>query len=90
VQVRWILDDAVVERMTDLQALVADEIDAFDGLVDSFAIEDAAPELFDSDAEQLLVLALDLAPARLVLGKIGLFLMLVRLGDADVQVHLRF
>ena len=43
VQVRRVLDDPVVERMADLQAFVADEVDAFDGLVDSLAIEDAAP-----------------------------------------------
>jgi hypothetical protein len=75
--------------MTDLHALVADKVDAFDGLVDAFPIEDAALELLDSDAEQFLVLALDLTPTRFVLGEIGFFLMLVGLGDADVEVHLR-
>ena len=46
-------------------------------------------ELLDPDAEQFFVLALDLAPARFVLGEVGFFLMLIGFGDADVQVHLR-
>ena len=61
-QVGGILDNAVVERMADLQAFIAYEINALDGLVDSLAVEDAPLELLDPDAEQFLILALDLAP----------------------------
>src|SRR5579884_1449826 len=81
-----ILGQAVIERMTDFQALGADEVDALDSLVDALAVEDAAAELFDPDAEQFLVLALDFAAAGFVLGKIRIFARLIRrIGEAGVE-----
>ncbi len=56
-----ILDQALVEVVADLLADRADEVDALDGLVDALPIEDTALELVDADAEELLVLPLDLA-----------------------------
>src|SRR5262245_931907 len=62
VKVVRVLDQAVVDVVADLPAGRADEVDAFDRLVDALAVEDATAQLLDADAEQLFVLALDLAP----------------------------
>src|SRR5262249_61217803 len=70
-----ILDQAVVDVVADLLAGGADEVDTLDGLVDPLAVQDPTLQLLDADAEELLVLPLDLAPPGLVLGK--LFLRLV-------------
>src|ERR1700733_10304745 len=59
--------------MAHLQAIEADVIDPFDGLVDALAIKNPAPQLLDANPEQVGVLALDLAPAGFVLGKIRIF-----------------
>ena len=72
VHVVRILDQAVVDVVADLPARRADEVDALDRLVDALAVEDAAAQLLDADAEQLLVLALDLPPTGLVLRKLFL------------------
>jgi len=64
--------------MADLEASGADKIDALDSLVDSLAIEDAPAQLLDSDPEQLAILAFDLPPTGFVLGKISVFVRLVR------------
>src|SRR6266481_5224492 len=78
VQIRGILGQTVVERMTDLEASGADKIDALDSLVDSLAIEDSSAQLLDSYSKQLAILAFDLPSAGFVLGKIGVFVRLVR------------
>src|SRR5262249_14674966 len=70
VHVVRILDQAVVDVVTDLLARGADEVDALDGLVDPLPVEDATLQLLDADTEQLLVLPLDLPPPRLVLRKL--------------------
>src|SRR6266849_3932799 len=64
--------------MADLEASGADKIDALDSLVDSLAVEDSPAPLLDSYPEQLAILAFDLPPAGFVLGKIGVFVRLVR------------
>src|ERR1700730_6321211 len=80
---------AVVERVTHLQAIEADVVDALDGLVDSLAIKDPAAQLLDSDPEEIGVLAFDLAPSSFVLGKIRIFLGLVgQIVEAAVLVLL--
>src|ERR1035437_8732712 len=73
-----IFAEPVVERVADFQARGADEVDALDGLVDSFAVENSSAQLLDADAEQLAVLALDFSPAGFVLGKVGIFVRFVR------------
>src|ERR1039458_9750908 len=73
-----IFAEPVVERVADFQACGADEVDALDRLVDSFAIENSSAQLLDPDAEHLAVLALDFSPAGFVLGKVGIFVRLVR------------
>src|ERR1039458_9405546 len=73
-----IFAEPVVERVADFQACGADEVDALDRLVNSFAIENSSAQLLDPDAEQLAVLALDFSPAGFVLGKVGIFVRLVR------------
>src|SRR5208282_4019043 len=73
-----IFAEPVVERVADFQAYGADEVDALDRLVDSFAIENSSAQLLDPDAEQLAVLSLDFSPAGFVLGKVGIFVRLVR------------
>src|SRR5208282_6470014 len=78
VLIAGIFAETVVERVTDFQAYAADEVYALDRLVDSFAVENPSAQLLDSDAEQLAVLALDFSPAGFVLGKVGIFLRLVR------------
>ena len=75
VHVVRVLDQAVVDVVTDLLARGADEVDALDGLVDALAVEDATLQLLDADAEQLFVLPLDLPPSRLVLRKLLLGLV---------------
>ena len=72
VDVVRIFDQPLVHVVADLLALGADEVDAFDGLVDALAVEDAALQLLDADAEQVFVLALDLAAAGFVFGEIAL------------------
>src|ERR1035437_4583078 len=72
-----IFAEPVVERVADFQARGADEVDALDGLVDSFAVENSSAQLLDADAEQLAVLALDFSPAGFVLGKVGIFVRFV-------------
>src|SRR5262249_18006614 len=62
-----ILDQAVVDVVADLLAGSADEVDALDRLVDALPVEDASLQLLDANAEELLVLPLDLPPPRLVL-----------------------
>src|SRR6266478_205413 len=64
--------------MADLEASGADKIDALDSLVDSLAVEDSPAQLLDSNPEQLAILAFDLPPAGFVLGKIRVFVCLVR------------
>src|SRR5258708_831194 len=64
--------------MADLEASGADKIDALDSLVDPLAVEDSPAQLLDSYSEQLAILAFDLPPACFVLGKIGVFVRLVR------------
>src|ERR1700685_253510 len=76
VQIGGIFGEAVVERVAHLHARGADEVDALDGFVDSFAVEDSAAQLLDPDAEQLAVLALDFASSGFVLGKVGIFVRL--------------
>src|SRR6266436_6069411 len=70
VQVVRVLHQPVVHVVADLLARRADEVDALDGLVDALAVQDAAAQLLDANAEQLLVLALDLAATGLVLGEV--------------------
>src|SRR5262249_12474085 len=70
VQVVWVFHQPVVHVVAHLLARRADEVDAFDGLVDALAVQDASAKLLDPDAEELLVLALDLAPPGLVLREI--------------------
>src|SRR5437870_11452263 len=70
VQVVRVLHQPVVHVVAHLLARRADEIDALDRLVDALAVQDAAAQLLDADAEQLLVLTLDLAAPGLVLGEI--------------------
>jgi 23S rRNA pseudouridine1911/1915/1917 synthase len=69
-----ILDQPVVHVVADLLALDADEVDTLDRLVDALAIEDAPLQLLDADSQQCLVLALDLAPAGFISGKVAVFL----------------
>src|SRR5258708_30499125 len=64
--------------MTDLEASGANKVDALDSLVDSLAVQNPPAQFFDPNPEQLAVLALDLSPAGFVLGKIGVFVRLVR------------
>jgi len=64
--------------VADFFALVADEVDSIDALVDFFPIEHAAPELIDADAQELFVVLFDLAPAGFVTGKIFVFRFFVR------------
>src|SRR5208282_1347569 len=78
VLIAGIFAETVVERVTDFQAYAADEVDALDRLVNSFAVENPSAQLLDSDAEQFAVLALDFSPAGFVLGKVGIFVRLVR------------
>src|SRR5215469_98780 len=73
-----ILGQPVVERMAHLPTTTADEVDALDGLVDPLAIENAAAEFFNADAEQLGILALYLASSGFVLGKVRIFISFVR------------
>src|SRR5579863_3414408 len=68
-----VLGQTVVERMADLKTIDADIVDALDSLVDALAIENPAAQFLDADAEQIGVLALDLAPSGFVLGKIRIF-----------------
>src|SRR5271156_1265792 len=76
--------------MANLHAHRADEVDALDGLVDALAVQNAAAELFDADAEQLGILPLYLAPAGFILGKIRIFIGLVRhVAEAGVTIFLR-
>ena len=49
-----VFDQPVVHVVADLLALDADEVDALDRLVDALAVEDAALQLLDADAEQRL------------------------------------
>src|SRR6185369_15505200 len=72
VHVVRVLDQAFVEVVAHLLAGGADEVDALDRLVDALPVEDAALELLDADAEQLLVLALYLAPSRFIFGELFL------------------
>jgi hypothetical protein len=65
-----IFHQAVVHVVADLRALGADEIDALDRLVDPLAVQDASAQLLNADSQEVLVLALDLAPAGLVFGKL--------------------
>jgi len=64
--------------VADFEAFGADEVDALDGFVDSLAVEDSPAQLLDPDAEQLAILALDFPPAGFVLGKVRIFVRLVR------------
>src|SRR5439155_15520181 len=79
VHVVRVLDETVVDVVTHLPARRADEVDALDGLVDALAVQDPPLQLLDADAEQLLVLALDLAPARLILRQVLLTVVGVQL-----------
>src|SRR5581483_8224546 len=79
VDVVRVFDETVVDVVAHLLARRADEVDALDRLVDALAVEDAPLQLLDADAEQLLVLALDLPAAGLVLRKIFLPVVGVRL-----------
>src|ERR1035437_940483 len=72
-----IFAEPVIKRVADFQARGADEVDALDRLVDSFAVENSSAQLLDADAEQLAVLALDFSPAGFVLGKVGIFVRFV-------------
>src|SRR5688572_5417630 len=72
VDVVRVLDEAVVDVVADLPAGGADEVDALDRLVDALAVQDATAQLLDADAEELLVLPLDLPPPRLVLRELFL------------------
>src|SRR5882672_874392 len=78
VQIRGVLGQTVVERMANLEASGTDKIDALDSLVDSLAVEDSPAQLLDSYPEQLAILAFNLPPAGFVLGKISVFVRLVR------------
>src|SRR5579864_7147887 len=78
VQIRRVLGQTVVERMADFEASGADKIDALDSLVDSLAIQDSPAQLLDSNSEQLAILAFDLPSSGFVLGKICIFVRLVR------------
>src|SRR5712671_7147884 len=89
VQIRGVLGQTVVERMANLEASGADKIDALDSLVDSLAVEDSPAQLLDSDPEQLAILAFNLPPAGFVLGKISVFVRLVRhIAERSVLVTL--
>src|SRR5204862_3602159 len=83
VQVVRVLDQAVVDVVADLPARRADEVDALDRLVDALTVEDAAAQLLDPDAEQILVLALDLPPSRLVLREVLRTVVAARLLDLE-------
>src|SRR5258705_2157658 len=89
VQIRGIFGQTVVERMADLEASGADKIDALDSLVDSLAVEDSSAQLLDSYPEQFAILAFNLPPAGFVLGKICVFVRLVRhIAERSVLVTL--
>src|SRR5262245_30410611 len=92
VHVVRILDQTIVDVVTDLLARGTDEIDALDGLVDPLAVQDPSLELLDADAEELLVLPLDLATPGLVLRKFLFRLvagLLVVIDGGGVRLGLR-
>src|SRR5262249_10795492 len=71
VDVVGVFDETLIHVVADFLAFGADEIHAFNGLVDAFAIEDPALELFDADTEEVFVLPFDLAAARFVFREIA-------------------
>ena len=54
---------AVIEVVADFLAFETDKIQAVDALVDLLAVEHAAAQLVDANAEQFFVVLLYLAPA---------------------------
>src|SRR5690348_3071040 len=81
---------AVVEGMAHLRALRAYKINPLDGLVDSFAVENPAPQLLHPDSQQFLVLSLYLASARFVLGQIRIFIAFFATVDKPrIEIALR-
>ncbi len=64
--------------MADFFALEADEVETVDAFVDLFAVEHAALELIDADAEEFFVILLDLAPSGFVTWQIFVFRLIVR------------
>jgi len=80
---------AFVEGMTYLRAADANEINSLDGLVDSFAIENAAFKLLDADTKELLVLTLDLTAASFILREVRVFIAdFGRFSEPRVQITL--
>ena len=80
---------ALVERMTYLRAAHTDEINSLDSLINSFAIKDAAFELLNANTKEFLVLTLNLAAARFILGQVGIFIVdFRRVGESGVQIAL--
>ena len=59
--------------MADFFAFEADKINSVYALVDFLAIEDPASEFLNTNAEQLFIILLDLAPARFVTWQIFVF-----------------
>lgn len=76
----------LIEVVTDLFALEADEIQAVDAFVDFLAVQHPAPKFLDADAEEFFVAFLDLAPAGFVAWKI---FVVYFFGGAFVEVGVR-
>jgi hypothetical protein len=59
--------------VTDLAALLANEVETVDAFVDLFPVEHAPAQLLDPNAEQLFVIFLDFTPSGFVAWKIFVF-----------------
>jgi hypothetical protein len=74
--------------MTNFGAAHANKINSLDGLIYSFAVEDAALEFFDANTQQLLVLTFDFSPASFIFGQVGIFIAGFRRFGEPVQITL--
>src|SRR5438874_7204010 len=79
----------LIEGMANFGTADADEVNPLDRFVDALAIENAAFELLNPDAEQVLILTFNLAPASFVLWQISIFFGRVcSFGKPGVQIAL--
>jgi hypothetical protein len=67
VRIVWVFDETVIHVVADLLTFCTNEVNALDGLVDAFAVEDSTLELLDSNSKQRFVLTLDLPATNFVL-----------------------
>src|SRR5262249_1591651 len=74
VEIVRVLNQPLVHLVPNLFALAANEVLAFDRLVDPLSIEDPALQLIDPDTEEVLVLALDLSAPSLVFRQVAILL----------------